>query len=593
MKIPKKKILVQKKDKIDIKKYKARPSQLNSRALTNFNTSEFKSDLSSPIHSILNSSNAIPKPKFTYLLTSNESLNLKTETNNNYYPKKYLDSFNLLSRNKNNYSEKIKTYRKNLDEIVNKLNDTNKKYRKIINKENINLITHSNYDEYFIQTPKDISNKNKRQLNNNFNTFTYNQRYKNNVIKNYGERTEIRNNPKYLYTDINNYNKKTNLTVNNLYEMDKENNNNIANINKLRNEFNKISSNYLEVSQRIDTLNNSERDNNDISYEEIIKNNSKLNDILSYNYKTNNDSENEKVFILMKLRLKNAQIMINKLENENKKYLSNNNKYKILSDLNKKLEIENKNLKIEKEKLNININLIKKEFDEYQNEKNNLNNKNIIKNENNDLQKDKGKIKVNNKENKIKELKEKSNKISKENKNLKILLKDLQSKYRILQDIHLELKQKYNENNNNEIKSLKNEIDNLNNKCLNYEKRISELNKLETKTINLKNANRNLIKEKNKIENKCKEITNNKEENKKIKPKELFCDFYKKYAKDKLKENKIKMLIGIYLQKQSINFNKIIKEYKDKNKKLVKSVRKLNEQIVEFKLNKLNNSDKK
>ena len=591
MKIPKKKILVQKKDKIDVKKYITRPSQLNNRALTNYNTSEFRSDLSSPIHTVLNSSNVLQKPKFTYLLTSNETSNLRTETNDNYNHIKYLESFNLFSRNKNHYSEKIKTYRKNLDDIVNKINDTNIKYRKIINKENLNLNINNNFDEYFAQTPKDISIKNKRQLNNNFDTLTYNQRYKNNVIKNYGERTEIRNNLKYLQTEDNNYNKMTSLTVNNLYEMNKENTNNIANINKLRNEFNKISSNYLEVSQQIDTLNNSARDNNDISYEEIIKNNSKLNDILSYNYKANNDSENEKVFILMKLRLKNAQIIINKLENENKKMLSKNNKYKILSDLNKKLEIENKNLKIENEKLNISINLIKKEFDEYQN---NFNNKNIINNENNNLQNNKEIIKVNNnKDNKMKELRQKYNNISKENKNLKILLKDLQSKYRIFQDIHLELKQKYDEKNNNEIKSLKNEINNLNNKCQNYEKKISELNNLETKITKLKNTNKNLIEEKNIIENKYKEIINNKEENKKIKSKELFCNFYKKYAKDILKENKIKMLIGIYLQKQNISFNQKIKEYKDKNKKLVKSLRKLNDQIVEFKLNKLNNNDKK
>ena len=54
------------------------------------------------------------------------------------------------------------------------------------------------------------------------------------------------------------------------------------------------------------------------------------------------------------------------------------------------------------------------------------------------------------------------------------------------------------------------------------------------------------------------------------------------------------MIIGIYLQKQNNYFDQKIKEYKDKNKKLVKSVKKLNDEIIEFKLNKLNNnSDKK
>ncbi len=51
------------------------------------------------------------------------------------------------------------------------------------------------------------------------------------------------------------------------------------------------------------------------------------------------------------------------------------------------------------------------------------------------------------------------------------------------------------------------------------------------------------------------------------------------------------MIIGIYLQKQKNDFNKFIKEYKDKNKKLLKSVRKLNDQIVEYKLNKINNNN--
>ena len=52
------------------------------------------------------------------------------------------------------------------------------------------------------------------------------------------------------------------------------------------------------------------------------------------------------------------------------------------------------------------------------------------------------------------------------------------------------------------------------------------------------------------------------------------------------------MIIGIYLQKQDIKNNQEIKEYKDKNKKLAKSIKKLNAQIIEYKLNKLNNTDK-
>ena len=117
---------------------------------------------------------------------------------------------------------------------------------------------------------------------------------------------------------------------------------------------------------------------------------------------------------------------------------------------------------------------------------------------------------------------------------------------------------------------------------------------IEKKYIKLKNDNKNLVKEKINIENKYNEIIQNKGENKKIKIKETFENLYKKYVFDEIKENKLKMLIGIYLQKQNNNFNQKIKEYKDKNKKLVKSVKKLNDEIIEFKLNKLNNnSDKK
>lgn len=574
MKIPKKRILVQKKEKLDIKKYISRPQphQLNNRVLTNYNTSEYKSDISSPLHtSIHNSSHILTQPKYTYLLTSsNDSLNLKTEANDNNHYNKYLETFPIYNRNKNNiYSEKIKTYRKNLDEIVNKLNESNDKYRKIINKEkkrlNINNDFNKNYfDEYYAQTPKYLTNNNRSKLINNIDTLTYNQRNKNNVLKNFGDRTDIR--------------QKSLINNNEIDKMNKDNNDTLANINKLRNEFKQISSNYLDVSQKIDSLTIKQNENDDISYEEIIRNNSKLNDILNYNYKVNNDLENEKVFILMKLRLKNAEIMINKLVEENKKYMAKINKYNNLAKLNNKLEIENKNLKFENEKLNININLIKKEFEDDKNKYNDINipkneiiEKNILS-DNNDINKDKENIIINNKDNKIKELKEKYKMIYKDNKNLKLILQDVQSKYIILQNIHLELKQKISEADNKEIILLKKELNNLNKKCKNYEKRISELNK---------------------IENKYKEITRKQEEKKIKNEKSSFCDLFKKYANDKLKENKLKMIIGIYLKKQNIKFNQNIKEYKDKNKKLVKSVRKLNDQLIEFKLKKLNNTNNK
>ena len=115
-------------------------------------------------------------------------------------------------------------------------------------------------------------------------------------------------------------------------------------------------------------------------------------------------------------------------------------------------------------------------------------------------------------------------------------------------------------------------------------------NLVEEKNIN-KNKYTQIIKENNfELENLKKIIEKyDKKEKKKIKKKEdIFCGLIKKYNEKNLKENKLKMIIGIYLQKQNISFNQKIKEYKDKNKKLIKSVRKLNDQIIEYKLNKLN-----
>ena len=597
MKVQRKKIQVQKKDKIDFKKYFRRPQndQLNNRILTNYDTIEYKSDLNTPINNI---SNILSKPKFTSLLDSNETFNLKTEPNDSNYQKKYLERYQTFN-NKNNYSEKIKLHRQNLNEIVNKLNESNIKYKNIINRNNdikgnislnLNNNYNYNYNEFFSHTPtpKYLTNNYKYSRINNNDTYTNTQRNKNKILKNYGERTEVRNKN----------NRINRLLDNNIYDINNENSNNYENINKLRNEFKKISSNYFEVSQQINTIPNSERDNNDISYEEIIKNSSKLNDILSYNYKENNDSENEKVFILMKLRLKNYQIMINKLENENKKYKDKYNNRNSFSKIKNKLENENKNLKNEIEELKMNLISIKEELEDYKNKFNNMNlfNKKIqeinqqLTNENEELKNINSTERKNNNERYLKKLNEKYKNISEENKNMKILLKDIQLKYKILQEIHLELKQK----DNSQIKSLKKEIDNLNKKLQNNEKQFSEFKNLENKYNKLKNSNKSLVKEKNLIENKYNEVIKNKEENKKLNIKESFENLYKKYVSKNIKKNKLKMIIGIYLQKQNNYFDQKIKEYKDKNKKLVKSVKKLNDEIIEFKLNKLNNnSDKK
>ena len=599
MKIPQKKNPVQKRDKVDIRKYFSPPQSYHyiTNPLPKYNTLEINSDYT---FTDIKKSDLSSNNNLTNLLTSNETLNLKTETDeNNYYPKKYLEYFQTYNKvNRNNYSEKIKIYRESLNDIVKKLNESNNKFKTIINrntdhKENISLNNNRNtYNEYFTKTPKYTANLYKINKLNNIDSYAYTQKNKNSVIKPFGGKTETRSINRNFYLN----NRQKNFTSNNLFDINKENDNNLDNLNKLRNEFKKIRTNYLEVSQQLNILNNSERDNNDITYDEIIKNNSKLNDILIYNYKANNDPENEKVFILMKLRLKNAQIEINKLENEKKKYQDLYDKRNNITKINKNLEKENKSLKLEIEELNNNINLITEELEDSKNKFDNMKifNKKIqeinakLTKENKDL-KNNNKPKKNNNDSKFKELNEKYKNISEENKNLKTFLKAIQSKYRILQEIHLELKQK----SDKEIALLKNEIDNLNKKCQNYEKQINELKNYEKKNYKLKETNKKLVNEKNNIENKNQKVIKNNEENKKEQIKESFCNLYKKYVGNKIKENKLKMIVGIYLQKQNINFNQKIKEYKDKNKKLVKSVRKLNDQIIEFKLNKLNNNKDK
>ena len=603
MKLPKKKIRVQKKDKIDIKKYLKLPQSnpLYTKPLSNYNTLS----LNSPSNTDFSyRTNYAPNQKIAHLIAPNESINLNTEPNDNinFTSNNYFNFSRTINSKKNNYSEKIRLYRENLNDIVKKLNESNNKYKNIINrnndfKENISLNSYNHdYKEYYTQIPKNLTTYYSQNRLNNLDTFNYFQKNKNKVIKNCGEKTEIRNKNKTLNIDdkYSLTNKRNNQNNYNRFEQNKKNNSTFTNINKLRDEFKQISSNYMEVSQKIDTINKTDRDNNnDISYEEIIKSNSKLNDILSYNYKANNDTENEKVFILMKLRLKNAQIIINKLENEKKKYINNFNKKNNIAKVNNIIENKSKELKIENEQLYMNINLINEELEEYKNKFNNMNmfNKKIqeinkkLTDENNDLKNNNyKKIKIVN-ENKYKELKENYKKISEDNKNLKNALNELQTKYKILQDIHLELKQNLDKKTNNEIDSLRK-------KCIEYETQISELKNLEKKYNKLKSTNRNLIQEKNNLDNKCKELLKNKEENNNMEIKKTFSDLYKKYVCDKIKENKLKMIIGIYLQKQDIKNNQKIKEYKDKNKKLAKSIKKLNAQIIEYKLNKLNYTDK-
>ena len=496
-------------------------------------------------------SNIMSNHKLTYVLTTNESSNfdeksrradlLKTldfgEKSENY-GKKYLQCFQSYTENreKGSFSNKLKNHRENLNKIVKLLNEANgninKKNKNDINntkeneiKGNINNnnpyykdsnINHLNNDLFInnIESQKLLTDANKKNnfinLRDKFITNTYCCNKRNNKyikkLKSLDRNLHLneRKSHSLMSNDsITNHNNLTNeqlrdikyekrnsekdesISENNIISKNNDEEDNRNKIKTLRNEYKEISEKYLEITKQLDSIKN-----NDISYEDIIKNNSKTKDIINYYYKNNNDEENEKVFILMKLKLKNYEIIFKKMEQENKLIKKKFKKFAKIMKHKENLEEENNSLKEELNEMNINYQKLNEELQLYETKFLNINsfnkkiqdiNKNLTK-EKYDIKKDLDNTKKEYKElkikydkmipqqnelisklneennNNIKEIEDKYNYIDEENNNLKILLNNSNSKYKILEKCHNELKEKYNIN-----EEIKNNIENKNN----------------------------------------------------------------------------------------------------------------------------------
>ena len=499
------------------------------------------------------------------------------------YEKKYLECFQLYTQNnqaKRAFSNKLKQHRENLNKIVKLINEANNLEKKEYDttegnndknknevKENINLSEDLKYnkDQFFLDNVKSQKclsrgqNINKyRKIGTKFDSHTYNNnRTKYNSINNLEETKRNKNNllnrkiDHRLMTSDNLNNKAYNNNLKNKYFItdsnniqspeinDGDNNNrflsqveeNNNKINTLRNEFNEISNNYMQISKQIDSLKGKE-----ISYEDILKNNSKTKDLLNYNYKNNNDEDNEKVLVLMKLKLKNDEIIFKKLEDENKICKKKYKKYNHILKKNNGLKEENNSLKEELNDMNINYQKLNDELQHYENKFSNINafnkkiqeiNRGLIA-ENSEL---KRKLELSKKECKelknnydklipqqneimkkiedeknhtLKEIEEKYIYIDEENKNLKILLDNSQSKCKILEEFSTELNGKYLKIEDN----LKN-INNKNNELQNINNRLNEENKILKEKINELENNKNEKEKKlNDIENKYNNLLN-------------------------------------------------------------------------------------
>jgi hypothetical protein len=472
---------------------------------------------------------------------SNKSKNTTNyEKESKDYEKKYLECFQSYKEEKEKraFSSKLQKHRENLNNIVKLLNEANsmtksknkknnalelyKTYSNNEMKENINQNgynikgkiktfdkTKNESDEkiFINNLEEDLNYFSEKPTNyikvkeGRFDTYTYTSDFKSPKIVKKRESDDI------LYKKLKHklINKKNNnhknLTGDNLIHNLKKNdinpepnnNNNINNelslenedentnkIKKLRNEFKKISNNYINVSKQIDSLKSDE-----ISYEDIVKNNNQPNDIINYKYKYNNDTENEKVFILMKLNMKKNEIIINKLEEQNKKYKKNFKNLENKIKQNKILLHENNSLKAELKETNINNQKLNEQIVEYHSKLSNINtfnqkiqeiNKGLI-NENSKLKKNiefnknKDEEYKNNydeiisqqeelvkkmeeeKNNSIKKIEEEYNYINNENNNLKIILNDSKSKNKVLEERYNEINDKYNKLEN-ELKIL-------------------------------------------------------------------------------------------------------------------------------------------
>jgi hypothetical protein len=196
-----------------------------------------------------------------------------------------------------------------------------------------------------------------------------------------------------------------------------------------------------------------------------------------------------------------------------------------------------------------------------------------------------------------------SNKVLIEEKN------KIENNYNILIKDNNQLKNKFN-NITKELEKIKRSYNSLNEsiekKNRNEEQKYKELinsnndlkNNIELKDkeiLNLKNAieehNKENLSKKNKFgrfKNRYSKDTSDIEKDDKIEQNNLFNTLYKKYLLKNLKQNKIKMIIGVYLQKQKIDFNKRSKSLEEQNNKLKNQIKKLNDKIIEFNLSNLN-----
>ena len=196
---------------------------------------------------------------------------------------------------------------------------------------------------------------------------------------------------------------------------------------------------------------------------------------------------------------------------------------------------------------------------------------NEIKNNNIKLTEEKNKI-----QNSYNELKAENNKLKAGYNNLQ---NDFKNKNKYLNDIQ-EKKNKY-ENNNKDLIKLNDE---LKQNILLKDKEIINLNETIKQIKNqISNNNRNYSR--NKYNNKDLEMENGN--NKAA----MFGDLLNKFILKDIKKYKISMIIGMYLLRQKIEYDKKIQICKAKNDKLTKANKRLNDRIIEYQLNNLNNND--
>ena len=488
------------------------------------------------------------KSNYFQYLTNNTQNDMKNEKEVEEYDKKYSEKIDNKEsgKDKREYSFKLQKNRENLNNIVKSLNEfNNSKLKEKLNNEKNKLKENysndkikenksscfNNYNSVNFKLPtfEDISPK-KRNVNlfiNNIKSHKYlteshkncidlkdgkKNKFESHTYENKSPKTNITyksNDYKVNIPSLRKFNPKLNikqnyhknLTTDHLLSYSNNSHNelsqdedNVSKLNNLRSEFETISNNYLKVSKQIDSIKSKKRNNSETSYENIINNNIKSKDILDYDYKYKNDVENEKVFILMKLNIKNNEIIISKLEDENKIY---KRKLKKLNNVVKQNNVfikENISLKEDLNQMNINYQKINEEIEEYIKKFSNIDsfNKKIqeinrgLINENLELkrnyentkeeydelknnykkiipqQKELIKKLEEDKKNSIKKLENEMNEISEDNKKLKLQIDDNQLKYKNLEEINSEL-------NDKNIK-LESNIKDINNKYMELQK---------------------------------------------------------------------------------------------------------------------------